>query len=181
MTQADLIEGCKRQDRQCQRRLYDTYVDLAIAVGLRYARDKQEAWDIVHDAFLQTFKYIEQFDAVRGTFESWFCKIVVNSAIKKYQKNRLVFPEEMDAYLLDAVVSPTAIADLQTEDLLRLLERLPDGYRLVFNLYIIEGYRHGEIADMLGITPSSVRSQLTRAKQRLQQLIAQQNSLEYGR
>ncbi|MEM1121713.1 MAG: sigma-70 family RNA polymerase sigma factor [Bacteroidota bacterium] len=180
MTQADLIQGCQRQNRQCQRLLYDKYVDLAIGVSLRYARDKQEAWDIVHDAFLQVFKYIDNFTAARGAFEPWFCKIVVNSALKKYQKNRLVFPEATEFHLLDDVVSPTVLSDLQAEDLLRLLERLPDGYRLVFNLYVVEGYRHGEIADLLGISASSVRSQLTRAKQRLQQLIAQQNSLEYG-
>lgn len=180
MTVEDLIKGCKRQDRKCQRLLYNKYCDLAISVSMRYAKDQHEPWDIVHDAFIKVFKYISKFDAQKGNFEQWFCKIVINEAIKKYKRNRLVFPKEDEQYLLDDEVSPKVLDELSAKDILRLLEQLPQGYRLVFNLYVVEGYEHKEIAKMLGITASASRSQLTRAKKKLKNLIIQQNTLEHG-
>lgn len=180
MNIARLIEGCKQQDRSCQKALYLRYVKLASRISLRYARDEHEAKDIVQNAFIKVFTKIGSYKARKGTFESWLSRIVINEALQLYRKQQRYSDLEIEEdYTIE--IAPVVLEHLQAEDILKLLRKLPDGYRLVFVLFVVEGYSHQEIAKELGITASTSRSQLTRAKKLLQKFIIEQNSLEHAK
>ena len=138
-----------------------------MAVCLRYARSREEAEDLLQDAFIKVFDSIVDFQ-FKGSLEGWIRKITVNTALRHYQRHN-IRPEyngvEWDA---DIAEEPDVYARLEEEDLLRIVARLPDGYRVVFNLFAIEGYNHKEIADLLGIQESTSRSQLVKARKMLQ-------------
>jgi len=127
-----------------------------------------EAEDVLQDAFIKVFDNIAQFK-FNGSFEAWVRRIVVNTALKNYQRKS--FRDEqlgLDANMADLPIEPSIFAHLHEEELLNLIARLPDGYRIVFNLFAIEGYSHREIADMLGIEVGTSRSQLLKARKWLQ-------------
>ena len=170
MTERELIEGCIREDRKCQRELFTRYAGKMLTVCRRYARHQMEAEDILQDAFIKVFDNIAKFQ-FKGSFEGWVRRVVVNTALKNYQKSS--FQKErigLEPYD-DRPLEPTAISHLQEEELLKLINNLPDGYRVVFNLYVIEGYSHKEIADTLEIGESTSRSQLVKARKMLKDQI----------
>lgn len=167
MTEKELIKGCLREDRRCQKEVFRRYAGKMLAACRRYTRHQMEAEDIVQDAFIKVFDRIGQFRG-QGSFEGWIRRIVIHTALKNYSKSS--FQKEligMEDYN-DQPVSPKALSELQQEDILREISKLPDGYKLVFNLYVIEGYSHKEIAKSLGIEESTSRSQLTKARKMLQ-------------
>ena len=170
MTEKELIEGCIRENSKHQRELYRRYAGKMLVVARRYARHQMEAEDIVQDAFIKVFDNIGKF-AGKGSFEGWVRRIVVNTALKKQDRksfrNEQIGIENRE----EGSLQPEAYADLNAEELLGMIARLPDGYRLVFNLYAIEGYSHREIADLLGIKESTSRSQLVKARKMLQDLV----------
>ncbi|MEM6376729.1 MAG: sigma-70 family RNA polymerase sigma factor [Bacteroidota bacterium] len=173
------IKGCKRNNREAQRSLYDRMLPLALKISIRYANDEPESLDIVHDAFIRIFKYIKNFNPRKGNFEAWVRQIVINVALKKKQQNRLCFPELDQKEGVFPEVQPSILAQLHAQDLLNLIQALPEGYRVIFNLSVVEGYAHEEIAELLGISESTSRSQLTRAKRKVQALLKQQKALEH--
>lgn len=138
----------------------------------RYARNTSDAEDILQEAFIRVFSKMGQFK-FEGSFEGWIRKIVVNTALKKYTLTRY----SMEVTGLEApngqerADDPAAYNQLTQKDLLALINSLPDGYRLIFNLHVIEGYPHEEIAEMLGIQPGTSRSQLVKARNMLQKQI----------
>jgi len=144
-----------------------------MGVCYRYARNKEDAEDILQDSFIKIFKKISQFKG-DGSFEGWMRKIVVNTALKKYTVSRyrkeLSVQEVKDPSVADMNDVP-AFSHLTEKDLLGLINNLPDGYRIIFNMYVIEGYQHDEIAELLGIQPGTSRSQLVKARQLLQKEI----------
>ncbi len=133
------------------------------AVCLRYARTPSDAADILQEGFVKVFTKQNQFQ-FQGSFEGWIRRIVINTALRAYQRQR--FDHESSGYehLPELPVAPDALSVLSEEELLRLIARLPDGYRVVFNLVAIEGFSHAEVAEMLGIQESTSRSQLTKAR-----------------
>ncbi len=133
------------------------------AVCLRYARTPADAPDILQEGFLKVFSKLEQFQ-FQGSFEGWIRRIMVNTALRTYQKQR--FDNETSGYerLPEVAVDPDAISTLSEAELIGLIAKLPDGYRVVFNLVAIEGYSHAEVAETLGIQESTSRSQLTKAR-----------------
>lgn len=143
-----------------------------LAVCLRYARHRLEAEDILQDAFIKIFDNIAKFEH-KGSFDGWIRRIVVNTALKNYRRSS--FQQEVIGIDdgLDVPIDPVIYADLHEADLLDLIARLPDGYRVVFNLYVLEGYSHREIAESLDIKESTSRSQLVKARKLLQQMILQ--------
>lgn len=147
-----------------------------LGVCYRYARNQADAEDILQDSFIKVFNKIGQFKS-EGSFEGWIRKIVVHTAIKKYSLMRY-HKEQSVEEVKESVASledPSAYSHLTEKDLLRLINSLPDGYRLIFNLYVMEGFRHEEIAVMLGIQPGTSRSQLVKARMMLQkQILAMQ-------
>lgn len=168
----ELIRGCISQDARCQRMLFDRYAGKMMSVCLRYANDSMEAEDMIQDAFIKVYQYIGQFK-FEGAFEGWIRRIVVNTAIRHLEKKKLRFQDIDDNSQHAPKIEAQAYHHLGQEDLLKLINQLPDGYRLVFNLNVIEGYSHEEIAEMLNIQPGTSRSQLVKARKMLQQQILQ--------
>lgn len=165
-----MIKGCMREDRLCQQEVFTRYAGKMFAICLRYARHRMEAEDILQDAFIKIFDNINQFEA-KGSFEGWIRRIVVNTALKNYSRKSFVSEQIGMDNLPDPAIEPTIYDHLNEEELLALIASLPHGYRVVFNLYAIEGYSHKEIADMLEIQESTSRSQLVKARKMLQALI----------
>jgi len=158
----------------CQKEVFNRYAKRMLGVCNRYARNEADAEDILQDSFIKVFDKIHQFKA-EGSFEGWIRRIIVNTALKKYTLRR--FEKEVSGYEIkennEAGIDAAAYAHLTEKDLLHLVNNLPDGYRLIFNLYVIEGYQHEEIATMLGIQPGTSRSQLVKARLLLQKQILQ--------
>lgn len=174
MTEEELIKGCIRENASCQKEVFTRYAGHMLGVCHRYARNSADAEDILQDAFIKVFNKMSQFK-FEGSFEGWIRRIVVNTALKKYSLIR--YDKEFTGYDVsesqEGLSDPTAYSHLTEKDLLVLINSLPDGYRMIFNLYVIEGYQHEEIAIMLGIQPGTSRSQLVKARTMLQKQILQ--------
>lgn len=174
---AQLVRQCQQCDRIAQKQLYLLYADDLMNLAIRYARDTFIAKDLVHDTFLKVFKNIHKYNAEKGSFKSWISRILINTALDLFNKQkREVFLTE-DGFIGQIAPDFSIIQTLEAEDIIKLLQKLPEGARLVFNLYVIEGYKHDEIGEMLGITASASRSQLARSKHKLRQLIHQFSNL----
>jgi len=176
----DLLEGCKRGDRKAQELLYKTLAGKMLGVCMRYARDRYEAEDILQTAFVKVFQKVAEFRA-DGSFEGWIRRIMVNTAIENYRKNqRMMNVVDIDeAY--DIQQSTFDISGLETKDILKLIDELSGGYRLVFNMYVIEGYSHKEIGAELGITEGASKSQLSRAKAILREKLIKMEGINHAR
>ncbi|MBK8954219.1 MAG: sigma-70 family RNA polymerase sigma factor [Saprospiraceae bacterium] len=163
-----IIQGCLRGDRISQKQLFDRYSGKMLAVCLRYSRHRMEAEDLLQDGFIKVFTNLEQYKS-EGPFEQWVRKIMINNAIKNC--NRKSFQNEFTAGddLPDSAEEPEVIDQMAETELLNMINELPEGYRMVFNLYAIEGYSHKEIADSLQIEESTSRSQLVKARKALQE------------
>ena len=164
MQNEELIKACKKGDRIAQKRLYDLYAPQMMGICMRYARNTPEAEDILQEAFIKVFTHINQYRS-EGEPGAWIRRIVVNCAINMLKKQRLLsssWDEQQSEEHPLADHPPEVI--LEAKELTALIQRLPDGYRMVFNLYAIEGYTHEEISGMLGIKPVSSRSQYMRAR-----------------
>ncbi|MEL6926163.1 MAG: RNA polymerase sigma factor [Bacteroidota bacterium] len=166
-----LISACKRMDRRAQRKLMDRIATPLYSVSLRYARNSDDAHDILQEALINIFSKLDQFKGNERGFRYWCNRIVINLAISKYRKANYQQEVALTENILQPSAPPKVLDELQAEDILRLLDHLPDTYRQVFNLYVVDGYKHREIADMLNIKESSSRTFLTRAKKQLQKLI----------
>lgn len=167
VTEKDLIEGCIREDRDCQKEVFSRFAGKMLAVCLRYSRNRMEAEDILQDSFIKVFDNLEKFK-FNGSFEGWIRRIVINTALKHFDRKRFTHEQVGLEVSPDQGIDPAIYSHLQSEELMRLVAALPEGYRLVFNLYAIEGYAHKEIADILGIQESTSRSQLVKARKMLQ-------------
>ena len=174
MTEDELIRGCIKGDGSCQKEIFHRFASRMLGVCNRYARNSGDADDILQDAFIKVFDKIYQFK-FEGSFEGWIRRIVVNTALKKYSLRR--YEKEVSGYEIkdrdESGMEPSAYSHLTAKELLDLINSLPDGYRIIFNLYVIEGYQHDEIAEMLGIQSGTSRSQLVKARSMLQKQILQ--------
>lgn len=174
LNEHELITGCIREEAACQREVFNRYAGRMLGVCQRYARNPADAEDILQDAFIKVFDKMHQFK-FEGSFEGWIRKIVVNTALKKYSLRR--YEKEVVGYEIkdrdEGILEPGAYSHLSEKDLIELINNLPDGYRLIFNLYVIEGFQHEEIATMLNIQPGTSRSQLVKARMMLQKQILQ--------
>jgi RNA polymerase sigma-70 factor (ECF subfamily) len=170
MTETEIIEGCLAKKASAQEKLYELYSRKMMAVCLRYTHSRAEAEDVFHEAFVKVFRSMHQWQG--GSFEGWIRRIFVNTAINHYHQNRKYFNQIDTAYAETMVSTPdNAIALLSNQELLELINGLPEGYKMVFNLYVVEGYNHVEIAGMLGIAEGTSKSQLAKAKAHLKKLI----------
>jgi RNA polymerase sigma factor (sigma-70 family) len=179
MNEDAIIKGCLRGKADCQRALVMQYSGMLMTVARRYARDDHAAKDILQEAFIRIFKAIGQYEH-KGVFAAWLRRITVNAALQ--QADRSAYHKEQ--YILEdqahPLVSPEALQALQAEDLIKMVQCLPEGFRVVFNLYAMDGYSHDEIAEMLGIAPGTSRARLTRARQFLQNMILTQEKEYYA-
>jgi RNA polymerase sigma factor (sigma-70 family) len=165
MSDQQIIDGCAKHDRKAQQVLYDKYSRFLLGVCLRYASDKAEAEDILQDSFLKIFFNIKDYSGT-GSFIGWLRKVVVNTAITHYHKNlKYRYHVEIEEYVSVETGVMSFEEDFYTSDeLYKVLNELPTGYRMVFNLYAVEGFKHKEIAEILGIDTNTSKSQYSRAK-----------------
>ena len=170
MKEKELIEGALRGEEQASRLLFERYAPMLMAVCQRYCRTQAEAEDVLQDAFIRIFNKLHKY-SFQGSFAGWARRLTVNVALKTYQRKRYTQEQSGLENIPEKGGAPTAYADLGEQELLDLVQALPDGYRLVFNLYAIEGYSHKEIGEMLGIQEASSRSQLLKARKVLQRQI----------
>jgi RNA polymerase sigma-70 factor (ECF subfamily) len=150
--------------------LYEQFAGKMYAVCLRYARTQADASDILQEGFLKVYTKLDQFN-FQGSFEGWIRRIMVNTALRTYQRQRFDFESSGHERLPDVAVEADAVSTLSEAELLKLIGKLPDGYKLVFNMVAIEGFSHAEVADMLGIQESTSRSQLTKARRWLSEQV----------
>jgi len=169
-TESDLIKGCMDGDRRMQHELYNRFSGRMYAVCLRYAGSAEEAQDILQEGFIKVFKKLDSFRN-EGSFEGWIRRIFVNTAIEHFRRKRYLMPvTEKEENTIEGKYT-SALDDLGAKDIMALVQELSPGYRTVFNMYVVEGYTHKEIADMLGISEGTSKSQLSRAKVILQDMV----------
>ncbi len=165
-----LIEQCRKGKARYQKLLYDKFACKVYPVCYRYAKNEEDAKDILQETFIKVFDKLNTFQDT-GSFEGWIRKIAVNTAIRHYHNSLREIDNHDIEHAPELVTEDSVLSELNAEDILKMIGSLPTGYRIVFNLYAIEGYSHKEIAEELGITEGSSRSQLTRARQALIQLL----------
>lgn len=163
-----LIENCKKQNTKAQGELYKLFSNKLFAICLKYSRNRSEAEDNLQDAFLTIFNKIEQYKS-KGSFEGWIKRITVNTVLQRYRNDK-VFELINENVIEDNTIEIDEDA-ISIDYLLKIIQELPDRYRLVFNLYVLDGNSHKDIADMLGINIGTSKSNLARARQILRQTI----------
>jgi RNA polymerase sigma-70 factor (ECF subfamily) len=177
-SEAQLIKGCCQGDRESQRELYQRYSAGMLMVSIRYSKNREDAEDILQEAFIKVFKNIKDFKQ-QSTLGYWIKRIVVNTALN-FQRGKLyLFPMvELDDQS-NIPVSDEALANCSLQELTKMIQSLPDGCQVIFNLYAIEGYKHSEIAKMLKISEGTSKSQYARAKNLLKQMIDRASNINY--
>lgn len=170
MNETTLLQRLAAQDPVAQKWLYDRYSPLMFSVCRRYLRSREDAEEALVSGFFKVFSQIETY-AGAGSFEGWVRRIMVNESLMALRKTqKLVFPGD-EASIPEQVDSFSIEAELSAREILELLDQLPNGYRTVFNLYVLEGFKHHEIADTLGISINTSKSQLILAKEKLRNLL----------
>ena len=170
ISESDLLEGCRRGDRKMQQELYNRFAPKMYGVCLRYASNAEEAEDILQEGFIKIFNKISSYRG-EGSFEGWIRRIFVNTAIEHFRKKTYMQPiTETEENTVEGKYL-SVLDSLAEKDIVRLVQQLSPGYRTVFNMYVVEGYTHKQIADMLGISEGTSKSQLSRAKLILQDLV----------
>lgn len=164
----DIIKGCRENDPQSQEKIYKHYYGYAMGIALSYCSTREDAAEVVNDSFIKVFKNIKTY-ITSEPFKPWFRKIVVRTAIDKIRANKR-FKDHVEINEMHQISPVDIESNLNAQQIYKLLNKLPDLLRLVFNMYEIEGYSHREIARELGIAESSSRTYLTRAKAQLRTL-----------
>lgn len=169
MNLEDLIKACKKQNSKAQEELYHLYKNTLFVLCLKYCQNEAEAEDNLHNAFIEIFTNIKQYSG-KGSFEGWMKRITINKAINSYKKSYQLAPiKETD--FPDTDVAENELEDFSLDQILAMIQNLPNQYRLVFNLYEMDNYSHAEIADMLSISIGTSKSNLHRAKMILKEQI----------
>jgi len=158
----DLIKSCIKNNREAQGELFRRYKDALYLVSLKYSRNEVEAEDNLHDSFITIFEIIKTYKN-KGSFEGWLKRITINKAINKYKKIKPTNIIINNDILLDTTIEPEKV-DISLNAILSCIQKLPNQYRLVFNLYQLDGYTHKEIAALLSISIGTSKSNLHRAK-----------------
>ena len=162
MSLEQLIENCIKQDAKAQSQLYKQYASKLFSVCLKYSNNYVEAEDNLHDAFITVFSKIDQYKN-KGSFEGWLKRIAINTALQRYRENVGVFDIINEGNIKDVSVDINE-DDVSLEFLLKIIQELPDRYRLIFNLYVLDGYSHVEISELINISVGTSKSNLARAR-----------------
>lgn len=178
MTDEQLVKACVSGNVAAQKTFYERFARKMMGVCIRYTHSTEEAEDVLQDAFIKIFNHLNEYQN-KGSLEGWVRRIMVNTALDSYRKNKkrqsdldvdqVGFLLEHKSYIVEGI---------QADDLLKIVQALPEGYRVVFNLFAIEGFSHKEIADRLGVTESTSKSQYSRAKKLLRQILIENNIVE---
>ncbi len=170
LSESDLIQGCINGERRMQEALYGRFAPKMYAVCLRYAGNSDDAQDILQDGFIKVYKNLARFRG-EGSFEGWIRRIFVNTSIEHLRRKTYLKPIAEKEENTIPVKEKSVLDNLGEKDILKLVKQLSPGYRTVFNLYVVEGYTHKEIGDILGISEGTSKSQLARARVILQDMV----------
>lgn len=171
-----LIASCRTADRKAQKALFDGFSKTFLRLSFRYLNDRQYAEDACLEAFALIFEKLQSFDYQSDAqAEAWMKRIVVNQSLKILRKTKTLLYQQITEEDFTQTNEIGIEDDLSAQELMTLIAKLPDGYRMVFNMYVIEGYTHTEIADILNITEGTSRSQLFKAKTMMKQSLERQN------
>jgi len=174
----EVIERCQKGDSKAQFELYKLYYKPMYNVCLRMVGNEVEAEDVMQEAFLKAFTKIDTYEG-KVSFGAWLKKIVINRSLDQLKKRKVKF-EELNEKIPDEEPDILELSEVHLEKLKNTIQQLPDGYRVVLSLYLLEGYDHEEIAQILGITNVSSRSQYLRAKLKLRQMLHKEEIFEYN-
>src|SRR6201996_479878 len=176
----ELIQRCRAGERKAQENLYKQFASKMLGVCMRYATDRMEAEDMLQNGFIRVFNKLADYRG-EGSFEGWVRRIMVHCSIEYYRKHhKMMQMVDMDQAGEEQSVNPAALNNLDAKDLVALIQQLSPGYRMVFNLYAIEGYSHKEIAEIVGITEGASKSQLSRARTILKNMVSKMEDKRYG-
>jgi RNA polymerase sigma factor (sigma-70 family) len=180
LSEQELIDGCRKGKRAFQKALYERYARKMTTVCLRYSKTTAEAEDILQEGFIKVFQGIKDFRQ-ESKLETWITRIMVNTALNLQRKKLYLFPM-VDVEELDLPQNEVSISSIHFTQLLEMIQSLPQGCQVVFNLFAIEGYNHREIAELLGISEGTSKSQYARARSLLQQKLLKESSYyeKYG-
>ena len=175
----DLLKGCLKNDRISQRDLYKHFYAYGLSISLRYADSRDEAVELLNEAFMKIFKNLKKFDFTIP-FKPWFRRIIINTCINNFRKKKIEFRAELEE--AEGHATPEEIlSGISYQEILDMIRKLSPAYRAVFNLYVIEGYKHEEIAEMLGISIGASKSNLSRAKTKMQVILKEYFHEDYER
>ncbi len=163
----DILKGCISGKRKAQEVLYNHFSEEMFGVCLYYSKDYTEAEDTLHEGFMKVFQKIDQFKH-KGSLAGWIRRVMINTALEKFRKHNQLYAIGDDFKFEEDIDRDNVISDLSAQDLIKLIRELTPKYRMVFNLYAIEGYSHKEISEMLGISEGTSKSNLARARYTLQ-------------
>jgi RNA polymerase sigma-70 factor (ECF subfamily) len=166
-----IIQGCRRQDRACQNALYRLFYPYGMSICIRYASSENEAISMLNDGFLKVFKNIKKFDTDQS-FKPWFRRIVINTAINQIKKDKKFKREVGMDEVKNLSTSEDILSRIGYKELMAMVQSLSTAYRTVFNMYVIDGYKHREIAESLGISVATSKSNLARARAKLKDMLA---------
>lgn len=169
-----IVKQCIDNEPKAQKQLFDILSPKMYAICLRYARHQDEAKDILQEGFIRMFKYLGQFEG-KGSFEGWVKRIFINTSIEFYRKAQRETGNTSIELAENQPFDAQILSGMKADDLMKIIQQLPQGYRTVFNLFAIEGYGHEEIAKMLNISENTSKSQLFKARQHLQAIILKRN------
>jgi RNA polymerase sigma-70 factor (ECF subfamily) len=169
--EAIILKGCKNGDKAAQRQFYEVFKKLVFSVVMRYAKDVPEAEDMMQDAFIKLYRDLYQYQP-SGALGAWVRRVTVNTALMHLRKKKVLY-SEIELYDLPEIhhSSSDVFDTIGAAEIMKMVQQLPDGYRIIFNLYVVEGYTHKEIASQLNISVNTSKSQLSRAKKMLRTVL----------
>jgi len=177
-----IIKGCINGDRKSQKELYKLYYSKMMNVCFRYSKNTDDAQDLLQDGFVKVFSHLKSYD-FKGSFEGWIRKIMVNTAIDFYRKNKgIYFVDDEDGFILETsrVESADSIySDFGVDEIMNSIQQLSPVYKAVFNMYVIDGFSHKDIAEQLNISEGTSKSNLSKAKQNLQEILLRREKTSY--
>jgi len=180
LEESSFVAACIRQERWAQQKLYEVYYPSIMPLCLRYSNNSEDAMDIMHEGFIKIFKNIAKYK-VGTSLNSWIKRIMINTAIDHYRKMSRRRTENLDTAYSVRSNNPDVVSQMSAQEILDCLHKLTPAYRTVFNLYVIEGFSHREIANSMGITESTSRSNLVKARKKLREQLLSKGRTQYDR
>lgn len=164
MTDEQLVEGCLIPDASAQKQLYERFNRKMFAVCLRYSSSREDGEDLLQEGFVKVFNKLSSYKG-EGSLEGWIRKVIVNTALDHFRQQKIILTGIEMAE--DQISDESTLGKMEAQELLKIIQQLPKGFRTVFNLYAIEGYNHREIGELLGISENTSKSQYSRARAQL--------------
>ena len=176
----NIIQACRKNDRQSQKQLYKHFFNYGMTICMRYAMNREEAKEILNDSFIKVFSKLDKYDN-QLSFKAWMNRIIVNTSIDSYRK-RKTQPQTIDiVYAQHHKCESDVVAKLSAKEIMALVQKLPNSYRMVFILHVVEGYKHPEIAEKLNIAVGTSKSNLAKARVKLMAMISNRDKvMKYG-